>query len=613
MSILQANQAQLSAITHVSGPMLVLAGPGSGKTFVITERIRYLIEEACVAPSDILVITFSSAAASQMQERYRRRLDEPYTPVTFGTFHAVFFHILQHTYQYQSQSILKNEDKIQYLKEIIEEKQYTVTNEAEWLQEMTAYISRRKNAFSLNTTYEETDSMLSDIFYAYQDKCRTERRLDFDDMLLQCYRLFDTRVDILEAWRARYRYILIDEFQDINAIQYETVKKLAGDTCNLFAVGDDDQSIYGFRGAKPEIMRRFEQECPHVKRVILNQNYRSTAQIVAASERLIGHNKARYAKHMEAAETSDGSVMIRSFSDRNEELEAVAQEIKRLSERYAYESIAVLYRTGMTGGEIAERLMLASVPFYAKERISNLYQHAIARDMVAYANLILGDRSRKTFYQIMNKPKRYISRAAVAKERFDYGELLQYYSDKAYVTEAILKLKYDIRFMEHMGPYSALQYIAKGIGYEKYMMSYAAEKNQQPELFMHVFEELQERAREFQTIREWLEHIEECKKTLHSAESGKQQGVALSTIHASKGLEYDVVFIPDIYEGNIPHGRADSSGEIEEERRIFYVAMTRARQLLYLFYPKKHCGKELGYSRFVSEITGKRRHFLHRR
>ena len=246
MSILYANAAQTSAITHVSGPMLVMAGPGSGKTFVITERIRYLIEKAGVPPHEILVITFSTAAAREMRERYIQQTEGQFSPVNFGTFHAVFFHILQHTYQYRSQNILRNEDRTLYFKEIIEENQYQITNETEWIQEMTAYISRRKTLFSaLSQTHEEIpeDAVQAQVFQAYQQKCEADRKLDFDDMLLKCCQLFQTKQEVLEAWRRQYRYILIDEFQDINELQYVTIRLLAGKESNLFAVGDDDQSI----------------------------------------------------------------------------------------------------------------------------------------------------------------------------------------------------------------------------------------------------------------------------------------------------------------------------------------------------------------------------------
>ena len=612
MSVLNANQAQMSAITHVSGPMLVMAGPGSGKTFVITERIRYLVEEAGIPPHEILVITFSTAAAREMQERYRQAANESFSPVHFGTFHAVFFHILQHTYQYQSHNILKNEDRIRILKDIIEENHFQIENEMEWIQDMTACISRKKAVVWKDTSSDTEDPVRQKIFEDFQRKCMEERRLDFDDMLIQCYKLLSEHRDILEEWRRQYQYFMIDEFQDINELQYSVIRMLAGDDENIFAVGDDDQSIYGFRGAGPEIMLGFKKDYPIAKQVILNQNYRSTDKIVTASEKLISHNRNRYAKNMTAVHRAAEEVQIRDFKNQSDELDALIKEIQILSESYTYEDMAVLYRTGMNGGEIAERLMMESIPFHAKERLTDLYQHAIARDVNAYARLATGERSRKDFYQIMNKPKRYVSRASVKGEQVCFGELLEYYRDKAYMTEAILKLKYDLRFMQNMEPYSMLSYLAKGVGYDRYIAAYAEERNISVDTLTEIYEELKERAGHFKTIPEWLTHIEEYENQLKKQKQEKETGITLSTIHASKGLEYKVVFVIDIYEGNIPHHKAVTNAETEEERRIFYVAMTRAKQLLYLFYPLKHHGKNTKCSRFIMEINARKRRLFHR-
>ncbi len=602
MSSIYANQAQLCAITHVSGPMLVIAGPGSGKTFVITERIRYLIEEARIEPNEILVITFSNAAAKEMKERFQKRIGNCFCPVNFGTFHAVFYHILQHTNQYGSQSILRDEEKFHYLREIIEEHHYQITNENEWIREMLAYISCRKLKQENCDTGE--DSILRDVFDSYCKKCRLNHKLDFDDMMTDCLNLFRDRKDILKEWQLRYQYILIDEFQDISPIQYEIVRLLAGDSHNLFVVGDDDQSIYGFRGAGPELMRKLEQDYSETKRVVLNENYRSTEQILKAAERMISHNSVRYVKHMKAAadHTASKSVLIKTFEDRQKEFMSLTETIRELHGRYAYESMAVLCRTGYGSSGVADHLMKESIPFFMREKLSDFYQHFIAQDIIAYLELIVGNRKRQNFYRIMNKPKRYISRAAVDDTDFDFGRLIEYYRDRTYVTEAILKLQYDIHFLEHMSPYGIVQYIGKGIGYEQYLVQYAIDHNHEPEVYLSVFEELKERARGFATASQWLEHINAFERQMKRKQTEAQKGVMLSTIHASKGLEYDIVWIMDLFEGNIPHQKAKLKEELEEERRILYVAMTRAREHLFLYYPRKFLTREVTKSRFLCEI-----------
>ena len=285
---MKLNETQKAAVIHKDGPMLVLAGPGSGKTAVITERTRTLIEQYGINPSKILVITFTKAAAQEMKDRFSKKMNESTPEVNFGTFHAVFFKILKYAYHYSASNIIREEERRQYFKEIIDQLELEIEDKKEFIEGIENEISLVKGErmavehyYSINCSEENFQR----IYKAYEEKLRQTNRIDFDDMLLLCYELLRERKDILEFWQQRYEYILIDEFQDINRIQYDIIQMLAKPQNNLFIVGDDDQSIYRFRGAKPEIMLNFERDYPNTKRILLNCNYRSVKQIVEGAIR----------------------------------------------------------------------------------------------------------------------------------------------------------------------------------------------------------------------------------------------------------------------------------------------------------------------------------------
>lgn len=276
---MQVDSSQKKAIEHDRGPMLVLAGPGSGKTLVITRRTQWLIEKAGVAPGNILVVTFTRAAAGEMRSRFDRLMGGRHLPVNFGTFHAVFFTILKYAYQYKVENILMENEKYDILRDIVHRIDVEMDDEKDFLMNIAGDISRVKgDMMSLEHFYSVNCSkdVFDEIYHEYNKKLKRMRRIDYDDMLLQTWQLFKERPDILLAWQKKYRYILIDEFQDINRIQYEIIRLLAKPENNLFVVGDDDQSIYRFRGAKPEILLGFTKDYPEAKLTILNKNYRST-------------------------------------------------------------------------------------------------------------------------------------------------------------------------------------------------------------------------------------------------------------------------------------------------------------------------------------------------
>lgn len=604
---MQFNNSQLKAVKHKSGPMLVIAGPGSGKTTVLTARIRNLIEEYSVNPANILVITFTKAAANEMKSRFNNMMGRS-TNVTFGTFHAVFFMILRAAYNYSVDSIIKEDVRQNIIKQAIERSRLEPDDLNEMISNITGEISRVKTeTIDINAYYSAScpEEEFRDIYKYYVKTLKKMGLIDFDDMLLYCHELLTTRRDILAKWQQKYQYILIDEFQDINKIQYDIIKLLAKPQDNLFIVGDDDQSIYGFRGSKPEIMLNFDKDYPDTDKVILDTNYRSTGNIVSAAGKVIAHNKVRFAKNINTVNDPGDKVDIIEFNTQAEEYEKIIDNIRKESALDGnYSDNAVLFRTNSTAAGFVRKLVEYSVPFVTRDGVPNVFEHWIARDVITYMNIAMGSRKRSDFLQIINRPKRYIGRDYLTDAEISFDNLEKYYEDKNWMIERVDRLKYDILAMASMSPYAMINYLRKGVGYDGYLDEYAQSHNMQVRELYDVMDELMESARSFKTFNEWFAYIDEYGTKLREsyAAMDKQNAVILTTMHSSKGLEYPVVYIIDANEEITPHKKAVFAPEIEEERRMFYVAMTRAKRRLNIYYARKRYNKEIEVSRFVKEI-----------
>lgn len=604
---MQFNNSQLKAVKHKSGPMLVIAGPGSGKTTVLTARIRNLIEEYSVNPANILVITFTKAAANEMKSRFNNMMGRS-TNVTFGTFHAVFFMILRAAYNYSVDSIIKEDVRQNIIKQAIERSRLEPDDLSEMVSNITGEISRVKTeTIDINAYYSAScpEEEFRDIYKYYVKTLKKMGLIDFDDMLLYCHELLTTRRDILAKWQQKYQYILIDEFQDINKIQYDIIKLLAKPQDNLFIVGDDDQSIYGFRGSKPEIMLNFDKDYPDTDKVILDTNYRSTGNIVSAAGKVIAHNKVRFAKNINTVNDPGDKVDIIEFNTQAEEYEKIIDNIRKESALDGnYSDNAVLFRTNSTAAGFVRKLVEYSVPFVTRDGVPNVFEHWIARDVITYMNIAMGSRKRSDFLQIINRPKRYIGRDYLTDAEISFDNLEKYYEDKNWMIERVDRLKYDILAMASMSPYAMINYLRKGVGYDGYLDEYAQSHNMQVRELYDVMDELMESARSFKTFNEWFAYIDEYGTKLREsyAAMDKQNAVILTTMHSSKGLEYPVVYIIDANEEITPHKKAVFAPEIEEERRMFYVAMTRAKRRLNIYYARKRYNKEIEVSRFVKEI-----------
>lgn len=609
------SSAQYEAVAHKEGPCMVLAGPGSGKTLTITKRIEYLISKYKVRPEEILVITFTKYAAKEMKQRFQYLMKSDSLPVTFGTFHGIYYGILKWAYGINSENLILEEEQYRLLHHAVRqanmEEMLSVQEEKDCMKDLLMEIGTIKNNWIEIADYESPNfgaHNFREIYQYYEAEKKKYKKIDFEDMLLLCLQLFKTRPDILEKWQKKFRYILIDEFQDVNQVQYEVIRMLAEPLNNLFVVGDDDQSIYGFRGAKPGIMLAFKKDYPKAKTVLLNKNFRSNGHIVNGSSRVIACNRQRFEKEIEAVQAAGETVHVQEVKNQIEESRYIIEQVsKYYNHGISYEQMAVLYRTNSDVRAIAESLSGSQIPFSMKDSLDNMYEHFIGKDIQSYFQLSEGIYNRSYFLQIANRPKRYIGRDSMSEEGVTFEMLRNFYCDKSWMMDRIDQLEWDIKMLKGKAPYPAIQYIRKSIGYDEFLKEYAQYKGVELEEYIGILDEMQERAKEFVTIEEWLTHVlgySEMLRQKKKQKAEKQKGIALMTMHAAKGLEYDTVFIIQGNEGVIPYKKAKLLEEIEEERRLFYVAMTRAKRKLIISYVKEKNGKDLNPSRFVNELFG---------
>ncbi len=612
---MELNDAQKIAVTHFQGPMMVLAGPGSGKTRVITHRVRYLIEEKGIKPSNILVITFTKAAAVEMKQRYQQMAPPHSAPVQFGTFHAIFFTILKHAYGYTVNNIVREEVRHRILKDIVSEIELEIPDENEFLHDLESEISKVKGE-RIDLRHYYSPNCPGDAFrrivQKYQNSLERQRLLDFDDMLVYCYELLSQRPDILTMWQKQYPYILIDEFQDINQVQYDVIKLLTRPGNHLFVVGDDDQSIYGFRGARPDIMHSFVKDFSP-KTCTLDINYRCSSEIVRLAGKVIGHNENRLTKIIRSFHQSREQVQIQEFPRITEENEMIRKQILEYrNQGIKYCQMAVLFRTNTQARAITAKLKEYNIPFAMKEMVPNLYDHWIVRDILNYIQVAMGNRERGVVMRIINRPKRYVHRNAFTEPYVDFEELKLFYEDKDWMVDRLENLQYDLQMISQMRPYAAVNFIRRGVGYDDYIQEYADYRGMRADDMYEILDELQEESKAHQSFQEWFDYIKdygeelreqsEKSRRMKNGQGQREDAVMIMTMHGAKGLEYECVFIPDVNEGVIPHNKAVLTADMEEERRMFYVAMTRAKKHLHIYYLKERFNKEVSVSRFVEEI-----------
>jgi len=612
MSKLNLNHNQQKAAEHISGPMMVLAGPGSGKTAVITARASYLVTASIPARS-ILVITYSKAAAQEMEQRFRQRYADSVPPVTFGTFHSVFYRILRRSKNYTLDQIFGEGERRTLIRSFLSEMNYDMDDE--FLSSVIGEMSLVRNELHDISHYHSATigtEHFRELLERYNSYKTDKNIIDFDDMLCYSYELLATKPEELEYWRNIYTHIMIDEFQDINSVQYEMVKLLAAPKNNIFIVGDDDQSIYRFRGARPEFLLNFPADYPDTNQVTLETNYRSTDHIIKCANKLIIANTMRYDKQIHGTERKGVKPVLLVASDQNHEAIQIAEKIRTLWKKGAdIDEIAVAFRLNIQARAFMDAFLNMNIPFKTRDEIPTIYDHWIAEDLFAYLRVAqrLGLKQKLGYNpdatRIINKPFRFISKAflqGLKKEDLDLFRVYGYSDSLHTATKAnIEELHRDLLKVAKHETADAIRYIRKNINYNGYIIDTCEYRKLRPTGLFEIADELQEAAKQFPNPEEFIAHAKEASEL---AKQKEQSGpcCTLTTMHSAKGLEFERVFIAGVVEELIPYARSKTAVEIEEERRLFYVGVTRAKNELYISTIKSRYDKPSEPSRFLDGI-----------
>ena len=618
---MQLNASQQKAVTHVNGPLLVLAGPGSGKTRVITERTKYLIETKKILPETILVVSFSRASAKEMKERFMKESHLRTTRVYFSTFHSLFFRILREFGQVNKEDVLNEQEKYsilvqwrkRYYKGHFEDGSTDLGMQEEEISKCVDEIEHfnSKNVSLENYVPEflskkEAESML--LFY--EKVKQYNHKIDFHDMEEMCLKLLTSEKSALAKLQERFHYFMIDEFQDINEISFQILNLLVGSTQNLVAVGDEDQSIYEFRGASPRIMLDFNQYYPTAIRIHLEENYRSSFSILTLSQRVIKQNQMRYTKKIAGQkEKLDNGVHIHKVEDETQQSQWMITNLKKKMESgFELVNEAVLFRNHASGSFLAGQFYEHGIPFSFSGYLPDLYKHFIGKDILAYfsvASSWQGGWILQDFLRISNKPLRYISPSIFTQNSPSWEGIMKYYYEdkKDWMCQRMEEFRGDLKHLSFLNPYAGIQYIRKVIGYDQYLENLAGNDLEKKEQWKEILNNITAFSKAFSTVSDWKDGIEGYRKTLQNPH--QEDGIWLMTIHASKGLEFEQVYLIDTVDGIMPYKKAMDQGKIEEERRLFYVALTRAKSRIDILVPKKRNSHEVGISRFITEMKKK--------
>ena len=614
------NEAQKKAVYSEDKAILLLAGPGSGKTYTIVKRLLCLIHDRGVPPEKILVITFTRDAARSMEKRFRDTSGED-LPIVFGTFHSVFYNIVRISRGISGNGIVSEEIK----KKIISDLMIKITGETDrdevslfvmhFISAMSEYKNTLDKEKAISLIGDKYADRFFDVLRAYESLRKKKRILDFDDMVYDCMNIFAEDERTRNDWNRRFDHILVDEFQDINPSQYETLKLLTGTRSNIFAVGDDDQSIYGFRGSRPECMKRFENEYSATV-MELDINYRSFPCIVNAAGRVIQKNKNRYEKHIKSyleenvgtvPAKEQGEVQIKKFESEEDEYEFAEKMIRERGSS----SMALLFRTNVSMQSFASRLMRSDIEFHMKEKVSCIYDHFIAVDILSYLRIVFECADMNDHLRIRNRPNRFLGREAFYGKGNPLVNAKRYYalnSDAPFRKErlqAVSELEKDISFMRKLRISGMIRYICEKTGYKRYINKQAGNDSGKQREYADIIRFLIGESEAFEDVTEWDAYIEKYREELpkkhERVENRYDDLVWLMTAHASKGLEFDKVIIPGCIEGEYPHGKMPDQDTLEEERRVFYVAMTRAKSNLLITYTESEDGK-IRKSRFINDM-----------
>lgn len=614
--VVTGNPAQIDAITHINGPAMVLAGPGSGKTFVISGRVRFLIEQAGVSPDSILVITFTKAAALEMQHRFFRETKRRFPEVHFGTFHSLFYQMLCLSKPGYRPNLLTSRDKNRIIKEnllhILRMHKDEILKKEDYLSPSTddyagllSEIARIKND---NKSPEECgrdvpySDFFEEIYNGYVRSCKDLGFIDFEDMILECYRMLMNCPDILTKWQDTFKYVLIDEYQDINRLQESVIRLLVKRHRNIFVVGDDDQSIYGFRGSRPEIMQEFTSYYEGAKLITLGINYRSGSDIIRNAGIVIAQNKVRFDKRQEPAnDDNHGICQGFVYDNTRQETMMIADQIQKDGD---FDNTAILYRTNMESEMIILELASRGIPYVSMSTVLSIYEDPFVKTVLSFMKFANEGHKRSDFFAIMNCPLRYIKRDSVRHEIVNERDILDYYRSNPPMKETVSKLFRQLKLLEHMRPALSLKYILNEMGVLKFLIRDKSKAD--IDRINNICDKLMQDAFSFEDSVSFLrmadEEIERAVNERNRRKDKNDKGVRIMTMHASKGLEFDTVYLPGLCEGSIPNRKSVEPAQIEEERRMLYVGMTRAKKHLVLSYIKGDKDNPRMPSRFLRPL-----------
>lgn len=597
--IIKLDQYQKEAVYIKDRNVLVVAAPGSGKTTVIINRVNHLVTDLNIKIGNIIVITFTRAAADNMRSRYKNIFNREKAPF-FGTFHGLFYKIL-----------LREGYKVKIINSGISYKiimsvltKYSDDVSEDKIKEALNNISLFKT--SLRKLEEYTPTMPQDIFQEclskYEEFKSNNGFWDFDDLSIKVIRLFKENADILYRYRKLFKYVLVDEFQDCDELQVEFLKVI-NEGNSIFAVGDEDQCIYSFRGSKPEYMVSFDKIFKEGRKVYLSTNYRSSKNIVEVSKKIISNNKSRNKKLIKSFKKSDGIIKFSTPFDESVQGEEISKILEKTKDSLS--DNAILYRTNMEAMSLINTFIRRNIPFVLLDKGYNFYENFICKDIISYLRLAINIKDRESFLAIINKPFRYISKANLdyirrsIEDKSAFDILIDKNDMAPYQCKKLDELKKEILYLNKVSLGTAIQYIISDLKYIDYLREYAERYNQNIEEFEVILEELRNSANGFKTIIEFLTHIERVKEKLEVSKEVKE-GVILSTIHGVKGMEFKNIFIVNAVEETIPH-KSSIENNLEEERRLFYVGVTRAIENLYIYAPKNQQGRFRDISRFIGE------------
>jgi len=621
---IELNAVQQEAVTTTEGPVLILAGAGTGKTRVLTTRMSYILENGLAASSEILAVTFTNKAANEMRQRVEAQLYRPIEGLWLGTFHAIAVRILRKYAELiglqPTFTILDTDDQQRLLKQILTAENIDDTRHSPKL--IAAVISRWKDRALTPERVSASESrghdLILKIYRHYQERLKTLNACDFGDLLLHCIQLFQNHPTVLETYQQQFRYILVDEYQDTNIAQYLWLQILAQKHRNICCVGDDDQSIYGWRGAEVGNILKFEQDFPGAKIIRLEQNYRSTGHILGAASGLIAKNQGRLGKTLWTSHLKGEKVLVRATWDSEEEARIIGGYIE---EHYQHGTplshFAILVRAGFQTREFEDRLLTLGLPYRVVGGL-RFYERQEIRDALAYFRIVIQPHDGLAFERIINTPKRGIGSAslqlihAYARER-DISlpqaalALSRTEEIRGAARIALQHFFEDVsRWRQQLESLSAADLAKTVLDESGYTQMWLNDKSIEASGRLENLKELISAIEDFDSLPGFLEHIS---LVMNHEQASSGEAVSLMTLHAAKGLEFDTVFLPAWEENYFPHQRSlEDSGVagLEEERRLAYVGLTRAKRqavITYAQHRRMHQGWQLSSpSRFIKDL-----------